>query len=69
MTEAYSPKISDTNLSLPSACLFPDVRAVIYLIKPGDSVENAVVFDVKCKNSRCLIDNCRYKRVVSLFKP
>lgn len=67
MSERYL-QISKQDLSLPQKCPSPDVIAVIYLIKPGDTIEKAKILDIKCRHVQCSVKACQYKNIVSFKK-
>lgn len=54
--------IPTEKLSLPPVCPSPDIAAVIYLLGPKLPIEAAQIMVVKCRNARCPIDLCRYKK-------
>lgn len=68
MNERYL-RISNDKLSLPENCLSPDVIAIIYLLPPNigiTDVESINIMAVKCRQSHCSVNNCRYQNETSL---
>lgn len=64
MNERYL-NIPDQDLSLPPNCPSSEVIAVIYLIEPGDTIKEAQIQAIKCRNVQCSLTDCQYKNIVS----